>query len=346
MSSLKEIAERTGVSISTVSRVLNDPQYQCQKKELTNLIRKTAQELKYCPNLYARKLQSQDRVGEQPNSLDSYQVDILLARSNSFEEDPFFAELYRYIEAELYRQNCIVGEILNVQKFSSFQIDRKMSKKAEGIIVLGKCPENIIAPVLRGYQAAIAVDRNPMDYKMDEVTCNGASAARMAVEYLIELGHNKISYVGDCSMEARYIGYYESILSHKIPLNYEYIVSTNQTKEEGYHAFQKIIESKNLPTAVFCANDVTALGFLQAMTEYNGRRKKNVYKPAVIAIDDIEEASHIRPMLSTVRIPKSDMAHLAVILLRDRLISGHQENIRLELPCHLCIRESTGFYVG
>lgn len=346
MSSLKEIAEQTGVSISTVSRVLNHPEYQCQDKELTDRIRETAKQLKYRPNPFARKLQGQDSVVEQSAPQGTYEIDVLLARCNSLEEDYFFAELYRYIEAELYRQNCSVGKMLNIQKFSSAQTQSTRRKKGEGIIVLGKCPENIIDSLLRGYQGAIAVDRNPMDYRMDEVTCNGASAARMAVEYLIELGHNKISYVGDCSMEARYIGYYECILSHKISLNYDYIVSTNQTREEGYHAFEKIVELPKLPTAVFCANDVTALGFLEAMNKYNGRRKKNVYKPAVIAIDDIEEAASSKPMLSTVRIPKRDMAHLAVTLLRDRLLSGHKESIRLELPCHLCVRESTGFYVG
>lgn len=99
------------------------------------------------------------------------------------------------------------------------------------------------------------------------------------------------------------------------------------------------------PTAVFCANDVTALGLLQAMKDRNGRKRKQVYCPAVISIDDIEEAVRFSPMLTTIQIPKGDMAHLAVLSLRDRLEGGHQACFRTELPCHLMVRESAGMYV-
>ena len=167
----------------------------------------------------------------------------------------------------------------------------------------------------------------------------------MAVEYLLELGHKKIAYIGDCNMEARYTGYYECLLNRKIPMTYDYVVPTSQTREEGYRAFEKIAALDKPPTAVFCANDITALGFLQAMKEKNGRKKKDVYRPAVIAIDDIEEASRVTPMLTTVQIPKEDMAHLAVLTLRDRLQGGHRECLRLELPCHLMVRESSGMHV-
>jgi DNA-binding LacI/PurR family transcriptional regulator len=90
---------------------------------------------------------------------------------------------------------------------------------------------------------------------------------------------------------------------------------------------------------------VTALGFLQAMKDANGRRKKQAYRPAVISIDDIEEAVRCSPMLTTIRIPKGDMAHLAVLTLKDRLQGGHQACVRMELPCHLLVRESAGMYV-
>ena len=145
-------------------------------------------------------------------------------------------------------------------------------------------------------------------------------------------------------MEMRYTGYYECLLSYKLPLTYDYVVSTSQTREEGYRAFDRLAGLSEPPTAVFCANDVTALGFLQAMKDRNGRRRRDVYRPAVVSIDDIEEASRITPMLTTVHIPKEDMAHLAILTLRDRLEGGHRECLRLELPCHLMVRESAGMY--
>ena len=82
------------------------------------------------------------------------------------------------------------------------------------------------------------------------------------------------------------------------------------------------------------------------MKERNGRRKKEVYRPAIISIDDIEEASQISPMLSTIQIPKADMVHMAILTLQDRLNGRHREHIRLELPCHLIVRETSGMYIN
>jgi DNA-binding LacI/PurR family transcriptional regulator len=341
--SLKAISEATGASVSTISRVLNNPSYQCQNPDMTEKIREAARSLGYVPNQNARQL----KLGSHDKSINEagrYVVDILLARFDTLDKDPFFSEVFRIAETEFYKQNCTVGKILNVPDISLITANN-MHTRADGLLILGKCPADIVEELLRQYRGTIAIDRNPMEYKMDEVICNGSHAAAIAVEYLLELGHKKIAYVGDCNMETRYMGYYECLLSHKIPLTYDYVIPTNQTREDGYRAFERVLTCKNRPTAVFCANDVTALGFLEAMKEKNGRRKKQIYRPAVISIDDIEEASSFSPMLTTVRIPKEDMVHLAVLTLRDRLMKGHKENIRLETPCHLMVRESSGVHL-
>ncbi len=337
--SLKKIAQMTGVSAATVSRVLNHPDYQCQDPALTERIRQAAREMGYVPDQNARRLKmgSSGQTGQEKQ----YVIDILLARFHSFAEDPFFAEMYRCIETEFHKQGCVPGQILYVPDISML----KGRPRADGLLVLGKCPQAAADVVLRKYRGVAAIDRNPMDYQMDEITCNGAQAAAMAVEYLLELGHTAIAYVGDCTMEARYSGYYECLLNHKVSLIYEYIVPTSQTREEGYQAFECLAKMHRPPTAVFCANDVTALGLLQAMKDRNGRRRKKVYRPAVISIDDIEEAVRFSPMLTTIQIPKVDMAHLAVLTLKDRLQGGHDACVRMELPCHLMVRESAGMYL-
>lgn len=341
--SLKKIAELTGASIATISRVLNNPDYQCQNPAMTKRILETARQLNYIPNQNARQL----KLGKQDtfhHESKSYVVDILLARFDALDKDPFFGEMFRHVESEFHKQNCRIGRVLTVPDISRINAENEQIR-ADGLLILGKCPSDIVDYVLRKYRGTIAIDRNPMDYKMDEVVCNGSSAATIAVEYLLELGHKRIAYIGDCNTEARYIGYYECLLSHKVPLTYDYVVPTSHTREDGYRAYTRLLSCEKQPTAVFCANDVTALGFLQAMKEKNGRRRKDVYRPAVISIDDIEEASQFSPMLTTVRIPKEDMIHTAILLLRDRLQQGHKEYIRLELPCHLMIRESSGVHL-
>ena len=341
--SLKKISELTGASVSTISRVLNNPGYQCQNPSMTEKILETARSLNYIPNQNARQLKLGTTDVSKAESK-SFVIDILLARFDALDKDPFFHELFRHVESEFHKQNCCLGRILTIPDVSIMNVSNERIR-SDGLLILGKCPTDIVDILLRKYHSTIAIDRNPMDHKMDEVVCNGSRAATMAVEYLLQLGHRKIAYIGDCNMESRYMGYYECLLSHKIPLTYDYVIATNQTREDGYRAFERLFTYDKRPTAVFCANDVTALGFLQAMKDKNGRKKKQVYQPAVISIDDIEEASTFSPMLTTVRIPKEDMAHLAVLTLRDRLQRGHREYIRLEIPCQLMIRESSGVHV-
>lgn len=266
-------------------------------------------------------------------------IDILLARFDTLAADLFFQEVFRFVETELHLQNCCVGEILNVPDIS-YQDTNKVHSHAQGVIILGKCPVGLLGSLKKRYQSLVAIDRNPTEYELDEVICSGSSAAKMAVEYLFEIGHTRIGYIGDCDMESRYMGYYEGLLQHKIPLTYDFIVPTSHTREEGERAFEIMNSKSKKPTAVLCANDVTAIGFLKGMQRINGKRRRNIYHPAVISIDDIQEASNIRPMLTTVHIPKKDMAHLAVTILKDRLQHGHKENVRIELPCHLKVRES------
>jgi DNA-binding LacI/PurR family transcriptional regulator len=340
--SLKKIAQMTGASVSTVSRVLNSPDYQCQDSAMTERIRQAARELHYVPDQNARQLKM--GAGRKAAGGHGYVIDILLARVHSLEEDPFFAEIYRCIETECYKQGCVPGQILHVPDISMLGTN-SARVRSDAILVLGKCPQALADVIVRKYRAAAAIDRNPMDYQMDEITCSGAQAAKMAVEYLMELGHCAVAYVGDCTMEARYTGYYECLLNHRLPVIYEYIVQTAQTREEGYAAFGRLAALEKPPTAVFCANDVTALGFLQAMKEGNGRRHRQAYRPAVISIDDIEEAARFAPMLTTIQIPKGDMAHFAVLSLIDRLQGGHRACVRMELPCHLMVRESAGMYL-
>ena len=335
--SIKKTAQMAGFPPATVSRALNNPEYQCKDPAKTEAIRQAARKLGYTPNLNARNL----KLGMPQSGVSKpYVIDILLARYDSLDKDPFFCELFRCIETELQKMNCIVGQILNISDVTRSQ-PLKNQTQADGLMILGKCPFELAESLIHQFPGVIAIDRNPMDYKMDEVICNGSKAAYMAIEYLIGLGHTKIAYIGDCNMEARYMGYYECLTAHSLPLAYDYIIPTNQTQSDGYRAFHTLRANPKLPTAVFCANDITAIGFLNAMKESNGRKRKHIYAPAVISIDDIREASNMSPLLTTVRIPKEDMAHMAILTLIDRLNKGHREYIRLELPCRLMIRETS-----
>lgn len=355
--SMKKIAHLTGTSVATVSRVLNNPDYHCNDPKLSEKIWQAAKELNYTPNTFARDLRKGTIANNNP-----YVVDVFLARFNSIEQDLFFKELFQHVKEELLINNCLLGSVLNsvdvmelfekpseqsevvpfksVTALKSEKDSNKLAfierKKNTGLLILGKCPRELIDVLKRRYAAIAGIDRNPTDYKYDEAVCNGTTAAQKAMEYLISLGHSNIAYIGDCNFESRYIGYYQSLLDNKIPLNHNNVYPSNQTMEEGFDIMNSIISSHNRPTAIFCANDCTAIGVLKALK----KSKKRGYKPSVISIDNIEQSQSTSPMLTTINIPKKEMVHFALNLLLDRKNKLHSETVRMELPCNLVIRES------
>lgn len=353
--SLKKIAELAGTSVSTVSRVLNYPEHRCNASGLSEKIWSIASELQYVPNPQARNLRLGTTMESSP-----FVVDIFLTRFDSMEQDIFFKELFQYIKEDLLKNGCVLGEILHAvdilnldnQTDSDTIIPFKTNtaskhfntpvisiKENTGLIILGKCPSKLISILKKRYIYIAGIDRNPTDYAYDEVICNGATAAEKAVNHLIELGHRSIAYIGDCTYEARYIGYYQTLLHHKLPLSHTNVHPTKQTMEEGYQAMLSILRQEDPPSAIFCANDSTALGVLKALKEH---RKKG-YLPSIISIDNIEDAQKTSPMLTTIDIPKKEMSHLALTLLLDRKRKHHTENVRLELPCRLIERESCSY---
>jgi len=323
--SLKKIAEIVGVSPSTVSRVLNDKGPGCASPEVREKIWAAATELNYTPDPRGRMLRS----GKKPAS-ENYKISIILGRFDTLEVDPFFRELFQCLRQELFAQNCVIQEILNGQDLKSKEI-----LPADGFIILGRCKEDLLGQMKGVSDNLVRIGRNPTNFDLDEVFCSGMAAAAIAMKYLIEKGHKKIAYIGDCSYENRYVGYLENLIQHDLAIDHSLVYATNQTEQAGYEAAVKLLQ-EGRATAVFCANDNTALGFLRALKESG--RKKSQPVPALVSIDNIEEAQTTEPPLTTVNIPREEMAHSAVRVLIDRIQKGHREHLRVEFPCRLVVR--------
>lgn len=246
---LKEIARQCETSVSTVSRVLNNNSPSCASEELKNRIWQVAQSMAYTPNAHARNLKK--GLGQtQP-----IQIAVVLARIHALEDDPFFSELYRCIEIELCAQGCLLTAH-SLGLLPEISVDKN---KPDGIIILGRCSAALLQDLRRITHNLVCISRNPLDFQVDEVVCSGQKAARMALEYLIALGHRKIAYIGDCSYEERYTGYCETLIDHHLPLDYHAVFPTNQTQAAGFAAMNKLLQKTDI-SAVLCANDATAIG--------------------------------------------------------------------------------------
>lgn len=340
--SMKEIAERVGVSVSTVSRVLSSPDYKCSSMELRDKIFAAAREINYVPNESAQNLRKGDYKASEPS-----RIFILITRTDRADTDPFFSELVGCIQTEINKKMCILSGIGYCVDFSdetkcaSINLKKTVMEivgdnKPDGIIIVGKCCPQAIKALKNTWKNIVSVNRNPSDYEIDEVICDGAKMSAEAIEYLIRLGHRKIAYVGECHHESRFRGYQETLLKNNIEPDIDYIIQSKISENGGYNAMEHIVKMQDRPTGIFCSNDIIAIGMLKALNKY-GRR---YYDPSIISGDDIAEAKYTKPMLTTISVPKEEMAKFAVYLLLDRLSDGHKSTAKIELQSNLVVRSS------
>lgn len=343
--SIKEIAKSVGVSASTVSRVLNHSEYRCADPTLRDKIWKKAMELNYTPNEAARQLKTGHDTGEHR----TFYINILMTKTDETQTDPFFSELLRVIESEIHKHYCILTRIWYQPIFSDDKKCRRMNlqsyidelyqeteEKNDGLIIIGRCSQEALHIWNKKYKNIVSVNRNSTNYEVDEVICDGEKISKIVLDYLFSLGHTEIAYVGDCHNEARYRGFLRNMDKQGAEVEHDWIIDTHPSETDGYEAMKRILKMEHKPTAIYCANDITAVGILKCLNRYKGR----YYTPSVIASDDIEAAQNTKPMLTTVRLPKEEMGRFAVYLLLDRIQGGHKSNIKLELEGKLMLRNS------
>lgn len=342
--SIKKIAEMTGASVSTVGRVLGNPNHKCSSEELRERILQAAREINYVPNEAARNLKTGCSAKKEV-----YYVNILLTRMAAEENDPFYSEIARLVEIELRRNNSVILNAWHRTEFSNdkFCLSEDMDsivgemydgseRKSDGLIIIGKCCPRGLKALKRREKNIVSINRNSTNYEVDEVLCDGKKVAMTAIGYLVKNGHSKIGYVGDCHNETRFAGYQSAQTRYHLENDIDYIFDTTANEDHGIKAMEYFSNLSDPPTAIYCANDILAIGMLKAMS----RRRKRLYAPSVISSDDIAEAQYTKPMLTTVALPKDEMARFALILLLDRISGGHKTVSRLEMEGTLMKRES------
>lgn len=343
--SIKKIAEKVGVSPATVSRVLNNPDYRCSTPGLRDKIWDAAMQLHYVPNEAARNL----KMGIRDQKQKTYFLNVLMTRMDASQSDPFFTEVLRVVESEIHKNVCILSKVWYMPIFSDDRrcraedldglirgMEEETEGRCDGLIIIGKCNQEALRKLNVQYKSVVSINRNSTNYEVDEVLCDGSKIASMAVKHLVSLGHREIGYVGECHNEVRYRGFLDTLREHDIEPNWDYVMETRQTEAEGYESMQRLLQSDNRPTGIYCANDITAVGMLKCLNQYKNR----YYMPSIISSDDIEQAQNTQPMLTTVRLPKDEMGKFALYLLLDRIRGGHKGTVRMELEGKLMIRNS------
>lgn len=330
---MKEIAALAGVSVSTVSRVINHPDSKAASKEVENRIWQIVRQTGYVPDSNARnlKLRKADISGTASRT-----IGCILARTQA--SDPFFSRIMRGIEKEALRHGYTVRYIYSYQDIQDPGIRRQIREtRVEGVVILGRPDSKMRTFLKENYNRSIYTGLNNIESEFDQVICNAYLASKTAVSYLAELGHKHIAYLGERKNEIRYRGYWDAVSQLALPLDRNLIIDTPLSIEGGYQAMRKLLSSNHSVTALFCANDLTAIGAIKAAKEIDRKIPEEL---SVIGIDDIETGQYTTPMLTTIHVPMEDLGTMAAKLLIDRIETGRRIPMKVELPFRLIRRES------
>lgn len=333
---LKEIAHLADVSISTVSRVVNQNDPKAASEDTVKRIWEIVRESGYIPNSAARTLKSgiqQDNLQTEPKS-----IACIFGRSRDKLNDLFFTTLAKSIEQEAFKNNYFVKYTFSAMDLSGEQILNHISEiQVDGIVILGRSSETLLSQVHKKFTKVVYTGLNPISLGYDQVICDGYDAACSAIDYLVKEGHTKIGYIGEVENEIRFKAYKDSMQKHGLSFSNEKIMNVKLSSEGGYHGAIELIKRKLNATALFCANDVTAIGVIKALKEMNIRVPEDM---SVISIDDIDTAQYVSPMLTTVHIPLEELGKIAVQTLIHRIEKQHKLPMKISLPFYLVVRES------
>jgi len=330
---IADIARVAGVSKSTVSRALNNSPLISQ--ETRKRIQTIAREHHFATHQGARclSLQRSDTIGL---ILPLYGGCV----THSFITDPFFVEVLRGITLTLgeYHHDLLIGQ---PAKDAPGEVQRYLeSKRADGLILLG-CQGYLEAiSNLFGPEAPIIVWGADKELIYCSVNSDNVAGGRLATQHLLEIGCNRIAflggYQGEPEVELRYQGYTQSLENAGVGVDPALVSYGDYTSEAGYAQMRDLLEQVPDVDGVFACSDLMAIGAMEAIRERDRRVPNDV---AVVGFDDIQLAAYCSPPLTTVR---QNLLKGGEALVRN-LMQYLQDGIitRTILPVELVIRKST-----
>jgi LacI family transcriptional regulator len=332
---LEEVAELAGVSRSTVSRVVNDhPSVRAQvRARIWQVIRETG----YQPHAAARSL-----VTRRTQIIG---VVIPEAVSTLF-TDPFFSLLLYGITNTCNAQGYYLMLSLFDGPADQDAMYRRVvrSNHLDGLIVAStRLDDPLVLKLLRDEVPFVMVGRHPAE-QVSYIDIDNVAAARMAVEYLLQLGHRRIGIItGPLNMSSgadRLEGYRQALESYRIPVDDSLIVEGDFSEGSGLTGAQRLLLAS--PTALFASSDMMAFGALKAIRQAGLRVPDDL---ALVGFDDIPMATMVEPALTTVQQPIERLGSMAADLLLTLVENPPDEQApahRLLLPAKLVVRDSCG----
>lgn len=331
---INNVAERAGVSKSTVSRYLNK-RYECMSSETRERIAQVIADLDFHPNAVARSLKQKS----------THTIAVIVANILN----PFSTSAVRGIEDYCKDSgfNLILCNADEDPIKEKEYIMMLMSKQIDGLIINTTGQNNGLLLDISQKIPVVLVDRKVPEVKVDTVVFKNLQGAYQAVEHLIALGHRNIAafialpYKSISPRTERFAGYKQALHDFGIPVKSDYIVETILDEQLVLNKLRQLMNLSEKPTAVFGINNLMTMALIKALRKLELSIPKDV---AVVGVDDWEWAELFEPPITVVAKPNYDMGMSAAKMLIKRIGSTGKRRraVLVEYEPTLIVRKSCG----
>ena len=330
---IKAVALKARVSTATVSRTINGSAIVTPKT--AERVRRAIEALNFYPDVNARAL------GSGRSSLYGLIISDIT--------NPFFPELVRAFEevAVEHKQEVLIANTNYDKARMETCVIRMLQRKVDGVAIMtSEMDEKLIEVFSRRHIPLVLLDGGSPAPGVSSVSFDYRSGVVAALNHLIGLKHSKIGFISGpltlASARVRFSAFTETMAQHDLATSKSMIAEGNHRVDGGQRAMKRILAGKVLPTAVMCSNDLTAIGAMSAIFERGLQIPEDI---SVVGYDDIQLAAHTHPSLTTLRLPRTELANRAFFSLFGKRSADHKTLPMGEANVfhpELVVRESTG----
>jgi DNA-binding LacI/PurR family transcriptional regulator len=330
MVSMKDVASKAGVSIATVSRVINGSP-RLSEETRTNVM-KAIKEMEYQPSRVAKRLRSKSTSGKL--------IGVLIPDI----QNPFYVDVLRGIEEIAYQHNyaLIMCNFGQDEKKEKLYLEILRSEAIDGLLTApAREDDEEVTRLVEGGLPIVCVDRGLKNVDVDVVMVNNRKGAFQAVDHLAKSGYKRIAYISGLpaipSSYQREMGYREALEKNGIEFNSDLVKYGDSKYESGKTLCNELLSDRNPPDAIFTGNNLITLGALETI---HNRGMKIPDEVAIIGFDDMFWSASLFPPLSAVRQPAFEIGRRAMELLIQRIHDPKRSCIQMILNPELMIRKS------
>jgi len=331
LTTIYDIAKRTGYSPTTVSKAFNN--YSDVREKTREKILRTAQEMGYLPNAHARTLTTKK----------SWTIGVLFVENTGIGiRHPFFsAVIESFKKVAVAKGYALMFISKDVGGKQSGYLENCRIRGVDGVVVfLSDYEDPYFQELLESDIPTVVLDFETS--KSHTVCSDNTAGAQMAVQYLASLGHRKIAHISGGTNtfpgEMRELGYMTAMKQQGLEVTESYIVAgAFYSRESGYDAMLELLKLPERPTAVFASGDLLALGAIMAAKDNGLSVPMDI---SVIGYDDIDLAEYVTPALTTIRQDTEILGSRAADILLSSIEGGQVDKEAILIPVELVERES------